>query len=260
VDAGPAGQGGTNLAYVAERLEALGVDTLEALVLSHAHTDHFDGMSAVLDRVHARVFYYNGQVRNFFRYQSLVTQAARDAARVTVSFATDLNLGTSSATRVRILPPLATYLSDPNAESAEINNGSLGTVVTRGAFSLFIAGDGEVEANERWRTAFANQTRNVTALKVGHHGANDAIFDNGSSGPSLWLAHTSPALQLISANGTTHPRIRALAALLARSSETYCTSVHGDITVRIDDQGANWTVSVQRNAGAVCVPGSAATT
>jgi len=261
VDAGPAGQGGTDLDYIAGRLQALGVDTLEALVLSHAHTDHFDGMSDVLDRVHVRVFYYNGQVRNFFRYQSLVTQVLTDAeTRVAVSQPIDLELGTSAGTHVRILAPLATYLNDPNAESAEINDGSLGTLVRRGSFSLFVAGDGEVEANQRWRTVYADETRSVTALKVGHHGANDAIFDNGAAGASAWLAHTDPALQLVSANGTSHPRIRALTALLARAAETYCTSVHGDIEVRVDTTGATWVVSVQRNAGADCVPGSNATT
>jgi competence protein ComEC len=260
IDAGPAGSGGADRAHVEERLGALGVDTLEALILTHAHADHFDGMSAVLDGVHVRAFYYNGQVRNFLAYTNLIQQASADAGtRVTVTQPVDLDLGTSDATRIRILPPLPSYLTDPNAESAQINDGSIGTRVARGAFSLFVAGDGEVEANQRWRTTFAGDTRNITVLKAGHHGANDAVFDNGSSGTSTWLAHTDPALILVSSNGTSHPRIRALAALEARA-QTYCTSVHGEITVRIDDTGANWTIGVQRNAGADCVPGRDATT
>jgi beta-lactamase superfamily II metal-dependent hydrolase len=261
LDAGPAGPGGLDYGHVAARLVALGVDTLDALVLSHAHTDHFDGMSDVLDRVHVRAFYYNGQVRNFFRYTNLLEQARTGAdRRVVVTQPIDFELGTSALTHVRILPPLTTWLADPNAESSQINDGSLGTRVTRGAFSLFVAGDGEVAANERWRTQFSDDTHNLTALKVGHHGANDAIFDNGSFGPSAWLTHTSPQLQLISANGTSHPRVRALAALLARAVKTYCTPVHGDIEVRVDATGSNWVVSVQRNTDADCVPGRDATT
>lgn len=261
IDAGPAGPGGADLDRVADRLAALGVDTIEAVVLSHAHTDHFDGMSAVLKRTHVRTFYYNGQLRNFSRYQTLVAQALIDAGtRVTVTQPIDFDLGTSGATHLRILPPLPTYLGDPDAGSSQINDGSLGARVSRGAFSLFMAGDGEVAANERWRTVFAEDTKDVTALKVGHHGANDAVFDNGSFGQSAWLAHTDPELQLISANGTSHPRIRALAALLPRPAETYCTSVHGDIEVRVDRTGERWLVGVQRNAGADCVPGRDATT
>jgi len=260
-DAGPQGPEGANMDFVAGRLEALGVDTLEALVLSHAHSDHFDGMSDVLDRVHVRAFYYNGQVRNFSRYTSLITQAATDAdERITVTEAIDLDVGTAGATHLRILSPLSDYLDNPDAASSEINNGSIGVRVTRGTFSLFVAGDGEIEANDRWRTVFADDTQSLTALKVGHHGANDAIFDNGSYGSSAWLTHTNPELQLISANGTTHPRIRALSALLGGTAQTYCTPVHGDIEVRVDASGENWVVTVERNAGMDCVPGKDATT
>jgi len=259
-DAGPAGPGGLDMAFVAERLEGLGVDTLEALVLSHAHSDHFDGMSDVLDRVHVRTFYYNGQVRNFNRYTNLIVQAAADAdQRITVTEPVELDVGTASGTHLRILPPLPDYLNNPDAESSEINNGSIGTRVTRGAFSLFVTGDGEVEANDRWRTVYADDTRSVTALKVGHHGANDAVFDNGSFGASAWLDHTDPELQLISANGTSHPRVRALSLLLGRQAQTYCTPVHGDIEVRVDATGGTWVVTVQRNADMDCVPGRDAT-
>jgi len=260
LDAGPAGPGGLDRGYIAGRLQALGVDTLTALVLSHAHTDHFDGMGTVLDRLTVLAFYFNGQARNFFGYESLLGQAlAKAGTRVTVTQPIDFDLGAHARTHVRILPPLGTYLADPNAESSQINEGSLGTRVSRGAFSLFVTGDGEVEANQRWRTTYANDTRNLTALKVGHHGANDAIFDNGSFGASTWLAHTDPALQLVSANGSSHPRIRALNVLLAHSPRTYCTPVHGDIEIRVNNDGTNWVVSVERNADADCVPGTDAT-
>lgn len=259
-DAGPYGPNGSDLDYVADRLTSLGVDTLDAMVLSHAHSDHFEGMSDVLDDVHVRRFYYNGQVRTYFRYTNLIQQAQADAEeRITVTEVIDFDVGTAAGTSVRVLPPLTTYLNDADAASDQINNGSLGARVTRGAFSLFVTGDGEVEANQRWRTEFADDTRDLTALKVGHHGANDAVFDNGSSGASAWLAHTNAVLQLVSSNGTSHPRIRALNALLGRPSATYCTPVHGDIEVRVDASGENWVVSVEKNAEMDCVPGRDAT-
>jgi glyoxylase-like metal-dependent hydrolase (beta-lactamase superfamily II) len=101
---------------VADRLTELGVDTLEALILSHAHTDHFDGMGDVLDQVHVRRFYFNGQVRNFFRYQNLLAQALADAdERITVAGTVDFQLGTAAGTGIRMLPPLPDYLDDPDA-------------------------------------------------------------------------------------------------------------------------------------------------
>ena len=167
----------------------------------------------------------------------------------------DFVLGLSGATDISVVPPLPTHLTNGDADGRELNEGSLGTALTRGSFRMFFTGDGEVAANQRWRTQFASVTGSLTALKVGHHGANDAVFDNGSSGASTWLGHTDPELQVITANGTSHPRIRATNLLLGRgNAETYCTNVHGDIEIRVDVGGA-YVVRVERNAGMNCVPG-----
>jgi competence protein ComEC len=261
IDAGPAGVGGSDRAFVRARLAALGVDTLEVLILSHAHSDHFDGMADILRQIYVRTFYYNGQVRTFNRYQEVLDLAAsRAGQRVAVQAPTDFELGFGGTTTLRILAPLATYLAKQNADGSEINEGSLGVALTRGTFRMFFTGDGEVAANQRWRTQFANLTTSLTALKVGHHGANDAVFDNGASGTSTWLGHTAPKLQVITANGSTHPRIRALAALLGQAGvKTFCTNVHGDIEIRVDLEGA-YIVVPELNAGMDCVPGDEATT
>ncbi len=124
---------------------------------------------------------------------------------------------------------------------------------------LFFTGDGEVAANQRWRTQFAGRTGSVTVLKVGHHGANDAVFDNGFNGTSSWLTHSAPEVAVISANGVTHPRVNAIDRLLGLpQTRTYCTNVHGDIEIRIGERGG-LLVTVERNASSDCVPGSDAT-
>ena len=47
IDAGPA-SGSTNDTTVSRRLDALNVDTLAFMLLTHAHADHYSGMSNVL--------------------------------------------------------------------------------------------------------------------------------------------------------------------------------------------------------------------
>jgi beta-lactamase superfamily II metal-dependent hydrolase len=172
----------------------------------------------------------------------------------------EVRLGTGTdAARATLIPPLPDYLAMPNAGSDSMNNGSIGTELRVGSFRMFLTGDGEVEANNRWRTQFAALSADVDVLKVGHHGANDAVFDNGFSGTSTWLGHTSPEVSIISANGTTHPRINALTRLLQQTNmRTYCTNVHGDITVRVTRTGT-YTVTVQKNPDADCVAGTTAT-
>lgn len=263
IDAGPAGAGASDPGFVARELQALGVDTLEAVILSHAHSDHFGGMTAVFQTVTlVKTFVYNGQVRNFAAYTSFVALAQGSAGVTsipTVPEAGDLGLG-AVQTGYTILPPLTSYLNNPDANSSEINEGSIGVLVSKGAFRMFFTGDGEVEANQRWRTQYATTTTGVTILKTGHHQANDAVFDNGFSGASAWLAHTSPAFAIASANGTSHPRINATNTLLARTSTTTrCTNVHGRIDIRVNDVG-QYTVTVEKNAADPCVPGVDATT
>lgn len=261
IDAGPAGVDASNPGYVLARLRALGVTRLDFVELTHAHADHYAGMSQVLNGIAVDWFVYNGQARNNISgYQTVLTAARARADSVFVpATVTDLPFGYAAGT-LRVVPPLTSYLANSNATADEINEGSLGTALTRGSFRMFFTGDGEVEAHARWRTGFAALTGGLTALKVGHHGANNAIFDNGFNGPSSWLMHTAPQLAVISSNGRSHPRQNAMNALLGRpTTETYCTSVHGEIAIRIADSG-QYAVTVQRNATMDCRAGSEATT
>lgn len=261
VDAGPAGSGASDPGFVSRRLEALGVDTLEALLLSHAHTDHFDGIPAVLTGRVVKTFIYNGQERSFSRYDQTVSQASAAAEELLIPEAqTELPLGFgANASVLTVVPPLPTYLSDSDADGSELNEGSIGAQVRKGPVRVFLTGDGEVRANQRWRISFGALTEDLDVLKVGHHGANDAVFDNGFNGSSAWLAHTNPEVALITANGTSHPRRNAISFLLGLSgTRTYCTNVHGDLELRVGEEGA-LQVTVERNPDESCTAGSDAT-
>jgi beta-lactamase superfamily II metal-dependent hydrolase len=265
VDAGPRGEAGGVLrdGWVADQLQAMGVDTLEFVQLTHAHADHLNGLAAVLERVHVRRFLYNGQVRSFFRYQNVLQAAQLRAGSVeVVSAPLTVTLGPGEgAVQTVHLPGYPGFLGTDTNGGTELNEGSLGTLVSFEGVRLFLTGDGEDQANLRWRTEFASQTASLDILKVGHHGANNAVFDDrvGQNPASAWLEHTRPSLFLVSANGVSHPRTRALNRILGVPGATaYCTSVHGTVELRVA-QGT-WVVDVERNAELMCVPGTEATT
>ena len=264
VDAGPRGDPGQSLdhGYVADQLEALGIETLDFLQLTHAHADHFEGMRPILDRLQVERFVYNGQVRSFSAYNQVLSRAEQRADTVmALDQEWEYRLGGPEGTRTVHVPGLPTYLSRHTNDGRELNEGSLGTYVETGGVRIFLTGDGEDQANQRWRTQFSSYTTGLDILKVGHHGANNAVFDDrvGSSTRSSWLEHTQPALMLITANGRSHPRIRALNRLFqVQQAEMYCTNVHGTVTVRIAEGW--WEVTTERNAGMDCVPGDDATT
>lgn len=262
IDAGPAGADAADPGFVQRRLAELGVDRLDLLVLTHAHSDHYGGMLPVLNGLTVDEFVYNGQVRSLSGYQSVLSTANSRAGAVTVPSTTEtrsVGLG-AERTVLSMIPGLPDNLGTSTNNGSDLNDGSLGTTVTKGEFTMFVAGDGEADANLRWRTQFAALTGGVDVLKVGHHGANDAVFDGGfANSGTAWLQHAGAALHLVSSNGTTHPRIAALGALQARpGSTTYCTSVHGEVEIRATAAG-QWTVTVAQNAGQDCVPGTEAT-
>lgn len=260
IDAGPGGVGGADSTRVARRLDELGVDTLEALVLTHAHSDHFYGIPPVMRDVHVRRFFHNGQVRDFARYNATIAFAEAMADTTFVPTTPVVRgLKDPGSPIMTVLPPFSAFLGLPNADNSMINEGSLGTLVVFGDFRMFFTGDGELEANNRWRNTFPTLTRVLHVLKVGHHGANDAIFNSGSSGQSIWLDHTRPEAALITANGRSHPRQGAMAEILGRGIETWCTNVHGDLVLRASAAG-QYFVTAQQNGDQPCEPGSEAET
>jgi competence protein ComEC len=262
IDAGPSGANASDPGFVERELVQLHVDTLSLVLLTHAHDDHYGGMAPVLSSIPVRRFLYNGQVRSLASYNAIITQAAARADSVIVVRARrDYDLGsTTTPAHLTFIPPLTTWLSATTDDGDELNDGSVGARLSLGTFSMLFTGDAEVAANANWRTAFPDLVTGVTVLKVGHHGANNAVFDNGLSGTSGWLDQTAPRVSIISGNGTTHPRVNALARLLVQANDrTYCTNVHGNIEIRVTRSGS-YTVTVARNASASCVPGSEATT
>ncbi len=262
IDAGPAGAEAADVGFVLRRLQELGIDTLEVLVLTHAHSDHYGGMGPILNSVVVDEFLYNGQVRSVAGYQSVLATAQARANVFTVpSTVAERMFGLGEErTTLSLIPGLPDNLGTSTNDGSDLNDGSIGTRIAKGSFSMFVSADGEVDANLRWRRDFSALTRDVTVLKVGHHAGNDAVFDAGFPGSGTsWLDHTDADLHLISANGTTHPRIGALNELLSRAAPTLCTSTHGEVEIRAAADG-QWTVTVERNEGAACSAGRDATT
>ena len=261
VDVGPAGEDASNPGFVADRLTDLGVTALEALVLTHAHSDHYAGIPAVVGAVDIERFIHNDQRRSLGGYRSAVN-AAESAAETVIVPTEQMSffLSDEGGTELTVIPPLDLFLDQDTNDGMELNEGSVGIAARRGSFAMFLTGDGERLANARWRRDFASLTADLDVLKVGHHGANDAIFDAGSGGTSSWLDHTQPEILLISANGKSHPRKAALNEIMGLpQARAYCTNVHGTIEVRVRT-GGETTVDVERNADSDCEPGDDAST
>lgn len=263
IDAGPSGFTRTDLSFVSRRLTALGVDTLSIMVLTHAHEDHFNGMGSILTAQKVKRFIYSGQRRTLSSYTSTLSLAQTRADSV-IAISDSIRSYTfgysAQPTSFKVLRPLQTFINKDTSDGTELNEGSVGSRLDLGTFSMFFTGDSEVEATRRWRISYPALTQNIKVLKVGHHGANNAIFDNGLSGTSTWLDFTTPKTSVISGNGVSHPRLFALARLQSQpGNTTFCTNTHGTITILVARDGS-YTVTPEKNATLACEKGSAANT
>ncbi len=231
-------------------LQAAGIDTLDLMVLTHAHFDHYGGMDEVLDRVHVRTFAYNGQLRSAVTYESLLARLPFEVDTVLVVGETTLRWeGPAKGMEVTLLPPYHAYLGADTDDGMELNEGSLGIRVRLGSFTFLSTGDGELRANHHFAAAFPSLV-DVEAVKVGHHGSSDAT-------QSFWLDATSPRVAVVSANGVTHPHGSVLDLLVGRGIELFCTPQHGVVTFRVEADG-KYAVETEEDPRLRCLEGSQA--
>jgi competence protein ComEC len=219
--------GGDHVA--ADYLKAAGVDTLDLMVLTHAHADHFGGMGRVFDAEHVRTFVYNGQVRTLASYQTVVDRARAEADSVAAPTAV-WTMTLPGGGSVKVLPPMSNWIGTDTDDGSQINLSSIAVRVEQGSFSFLSAGDAELEADRTFAATYPALVR-VTALKVGHHGSTDAT-------DSAWLSATSPTVLIVSANGVTHPHGATLTLLDGWTRDLFCTPQHGIVTLLVDASGA----------------------
>jgi beta-lactamase superfamily II metal-dependent hydrolase len=237
-------------ARAADFLREAGIDTLDLLVLTHAHFDHYGGMDEVLDAAHVRAFAHNGQLRSEADYQAVQARAGAEAdTSFVVTTVITWKDGSGGGAEVTLLPPYATFLGNDTDDGAELNEGSLGIRVRQGSFTFLSTGDAEARANSRFASTYPALV-DVEAMKVGHHGSADAT-------QSFWLDATSPRVAVVSANGTTHPHGSVLELLERRGAELFCTPQHGLVTFRVEAGGA-YAVTTQKDARLRCGAGSQA--
>lgn len=198
---------------VAPALWARGIRHLDAVALSHAHSDHMGGMVAVLRDFHPDALWV-GNNPSSPDYDALLQEAARLHVAVR-SFRAGDNFAFGRA-QVRVLAPFADYR--PGDEPA--NNDSLVLRVAYGATSALFEGDAEGSIES---AIAAEPAVDSTLLKVGHHGSRTSTHDD-------FLAKVHPQWAVISCglhNRYRHPAPETLARLTAAHILTARTDLLG---------------------------------
>jgi len=205
---------------VSEALWSRGIRHLDAVALSHAHSDHMGGLPAILRNFHPDELWVGNNPR-FGAYNALLDEAAALHVRLRSLRAGDaLTLG---ATQITVFAPFRDYQPGPEPT----NNDSLVLRVAYGATSVMLEGDAEAPIEQ---AMLAEPGLQSTLLKVGHHGSVT------STRPEF-LARVAPQWAVISCglhNRYGHPREEVLEELQAAHIRTFRTDINGATCFRLD--------------------------
>lgn len=215
VDAGPAPPTGPALVPLLRRL---GVRRLSAVILSHAHADHFGGLPDVLSGLPVGLMLDPGDQTPDTAYRRLLEAVDRSGvpwrtAQRGLSFSVD-------GVAFEILHPDTLW----KEWGTDLNEDSIVLRVTWRNFEALLAGDAGFPAE----STLAGRVGAVDLLKAGHHGSA------GSTGEA-WLAELRPRAAILSfgRNRYGHPA-PATVARLARHGVRTWTTRRVPVVVRTD--------------------------
>lgn len=238
IDGGEASESSKVYAY----LKAHGVDHLDYMVATHAHSDHIGGLSGALNYATVETAFCPVTSYDTKTFSSLTKYLGNQGVSITVPSAGDsFMLGSAY---VQILGPQKNY--------DDTNDTSIVMKITYGDTSFLFTGDAERTAEAD--ILDAGYDLSATVLKVGHHGS-----DTSTSYPFLReIMPEYAVIQVGKDNSYGHPTENTLSRLRDADVKVYRNDLQGDIVCTSDGKSVTFATAknetIQTNPTVVVTP------
>lgn len=218
VDGGPSGK------RLRAFLDKKGISTIDHVVLTHPHADHYAGLNYVFDEFEVNHFYDTKiDNTNAAGDDKLRDKARKERGCRTHYPAPGEALDWGSGVQVAVLNscPDEVESSGGMQGGAEVNNCSIVLKLTSTGLSVLLTGDVQSEAEEAMVSMFGDWLES-DLLKVGHHGSDESSSDD-------FIEAVQPATAVISVgkNGYDLPMPIVIDKLRELGARVYRTDTHG---------------------------------
>jgi competence protein ComEC len=198
-----------------------GIRQLDAVAISHAHTDHMGGMKSVIANFHPHEFWYG--VESPSPGFTDLEQTARSFNVKSVPHKSGDSFAFGGV-QVRVLNPQPGWQPRDPPQDDE----SMVLRMQYGATSALLVGD----SHKRIEKLLADEAPHADLLKVGHHGS-------ATSSTPDFLAAVKPRYAVVSVgfyNSFGHPRPEVMQRLADTNVTTYRTDLAGAVSFFLDGQ------------------------
>lgn len=228
IDAGENNQGDTVNAY----LDKIGVEDLDLVIGTHAHSDHIGGMDIVLSAYQADAVVLPPMKESVIpttrTYEDLLYAIGGQGLEITTAVPGDTY--TFGDGTLEILGPVKEY--------DDLNDTSVVCRFQYGQVSFLFTGDMEADAEADLLQSGADVQADF--LKLGHHGSSTSTSED-------FLRAVNPSVCLIEVgegNSYNHPHAETMALVEEFGCKIFRTDLNGSIVVQTD--GENWDITTEK--------------
>lgn len=208
-------------ADVVNHLKSVGVEELDAVIVTHPHSDHIGGIPVVMDSFPVKKFYAPKVTHTTKTFENMVLSVKEQGLQLT-----EAKIGVA----LDLVGIKASFIGPVGSDYKNLNDWSASLKVVYGDTSFVFTGDAEKAAeNDMVATG---QELSATVLKLGHHGS-----DTSSTDAFLDAVNPKYAIAMVGeGNKYNHPNDSTLQKMEDRGVKLYRTDLNGTIVAKSDGQ------------------------